>query len=214
MPYVGRHESGDSGDGATHLIVARLYEHVEPIDRGERYEDPLLDALSAAKAGTVTGGGSQLNELGGIEFADIEIELSNLDDALALTTEVLEKAGAPEGSEILQGSDVLREFGRQQCLAIYLDGVSLPNDVYAELDFEQVVEQIAAAAGPASFRGFWQGPEETGLFYFGANAEEMFARVEPVLRTLPIGQNARVVVRHGKDALKPRTVRMPRFPTE
>jgi len=210
MPHVGNRDSQGSADGEPHLVVARLYEHVEPIDRGERYEDPLQDALSAAGAGTVTGGGSQLNELGGIEFADIEIELSNLDDALVLATDVLEKAGAPEGSEILHGADVLREFGRQQCLAIYLDGVSLPEDVYAELDFERVVEQIGDAAGPASFRGFWQGPEETGLYYFGENADDMFARVEPVLRALPIGQNARVVVRHGKDAFKPRTVRMPR----
>ena len=59
MPHVGRQGSGGSEDGASHLIVARLYEHVEPIDRGERYEDPLQDALSAAKAGTVTGGGVQ-----------------------------------------------------------------------------------------------------------------------------------------------------------
>ena len=210
MPGVGNRGSQGSGDGEPHLVVARLSEHVEPIDRGERYEDPGQDALSAAKAGTVTGGGSQLNELGGIEFADIEIELANLDDAVALTTDVLEKAGAPQGSEILHGADVLREFGRQQCLAIYLDGVSLPDHVYAELDFERVVEQIAEAAGAESFRGFWQGPEETGLFYFGSNADDMFAHVEPVLRTLPIGQNARVVVRHGKDTLGPRTVRMPR----
>jgi hypothetical protein len=38
----------------------------------------------------------------------------------------------------------------------------------------------------------------------------MFTRVEPVLRTLPIGQNARVVIRHGKQNLNPREVRMPR----
>jgi apolipoprotein N-acyltransferase len=37
-----------------------------------------------------------------------------------------------------------------------------------------------------------------------------FARVEPVLRRLPIGQNARVVIRHGKQNLNPREVRMPR----
>ena len=64
--------------------------------------------------------------------------------------------------------------------------------------------------GDKSFRGFWQGPEETGLFFFGPYAEEMFTHVEPVLRRLPLGQNARVVVRSGKSALKPREVRMPR----
>jgi hypothetical protein len=82
--------------------------------------------------------------------------------------------------------------------------------VYADLDFEQVVEEIGTAAGPDSFRGFWQGPEETALFLFGPDAEDMFARVDPVLRRLPIGQNARVVIRQGKPSLTPREVRMPR----
>ena len=193
-----------------HLVLARLYEHVEPMDRGSRYEDPLQSVLEAAGVGTVTGGGSQLGESGGIEFADIEIELADLGPSLDLVTTTLEDAGAPTGSELLHEGDVLREFGRQQCLAIFLDGTSLPDEVYANLDFDQVVEDIGALAGPDSFRGFWQGPEETGLFFFGEDAEAMFERVEPTLRALPIGQNARVVLRHGKESLKPRTVRMPR----
>ena len=193
-----------------HLVLARMYEYIEPIDRGERYEDPLQGALEAQKAGAVTGGGSQMNADGGIDFVDVEVELANLDDALQLTASVLEQAGAPRGSEILADGEVLREFGTQQCLAVYLDGVSLPDDVYETLDFDAVVEQIGKAAGPDSYRGFWQGAGETGLYFFGSNADEMFARVEPVLRQLPIGQNARVVVRHGKESLGPRTVRMPR----
>ena len=195
-----------------HLVLARLYEYIEPIDRGDRYEDPLQDALEKAGAGRVTGGGSQLDELGGISYVDIEIELANLEDALRTVTSALEAAGAPQGSELMLASDerVLREFGTQQCLAVFLDGTSLPDEVYAELDFEAVVEEIGAAAGEGSFRGFWQGPEETGLFLFGSDAEAMLARVEPVLGRLPIGENARVVVRYGKPGLKPREVRMPR----
>ena len=196
-----------------HLVLARLYEYIEPIDRGDRYEDPLQDALDKAGAGRVTGGGSQLDELGGISYVDIEIELANLDAALRTVTAALEAAGAPQGSELLLASDesVLREFGTQQCLAVFLDGTSLPDDVYAELDFEAVVEEIGAAAGAGSYRGFWQGPEETGLFLFGPDAEAMLARVEPVLRRIPIGQNARVVVRYGKPGLNPRETRMPRY---
>jgi hypothetical protein len=195
-----------------HLVLARVYEHIGPIDRGDRYEDPLQAVLDTAGIGRVTGGGSQLDELGGITFADVEIELANVDEALRIVVEALEAAGAPQGSELIQTSDdrVLREFGKLQCLAIYLDGTSLPGDVYADLDFEDVVATIGAAAGDDSYRGFWQGPEETGLFYFGPDAEAMFARVEPVLRRLPIGQNARVVIRHGKQSLSPREIRMPR----
>jgi hypothetical protein len=195
-----------------HLILARFYEHIEPIDRGERYEDPLQASLETVKAGSVTGGGSQLNELGGIEYADVEIELADPDKALSMVADTLEAAGAPQGSELIDASDgrVLREFGRLQCLAIFLDGTSLPDEVYATFDFEAVVTTLGAAAGDGSYRGFWQGPEETGLFFFGSDADAMFARVEPVLRSLPIGQNARVVLRHGKESLRPREVRMPR----
>jgi hypothetical protein len=126
--------------------------------------------------------------------------------------DTLEQAGAPQGSELIDASDgrVLREFGTRQCLAIYLDGTSLPAEVYADLDLDAVVDEIGAAAGEDSYRGGWQGPVETAVFFFGADADAMFARVEPVLRRLPIGQNARVVLRPGKPGLNPREVRMPR----
>lgn len=126
--------------------------------------------------------------------------------------EALEAAGAPQGSELIQASDdrVLREFGAQQCLAIFLDGTSLPDEVYADLDFDAVLAELGAAASDNCYRGLWQGPEETGIFFFGPDADAMFARVEPVLRRLPIGQNARVVIPYGKQSLQPREVRMPR----
>jgi hypothetical protein len=195
-----------------HLVLARVYEHIEPIDRGDRYEDPLQATLETMGVGRVTGGGSQLNELGGIAHADVEIELANVDEALRIVAEALEQAGAPQGSELIQTSDgrVLREFGKLQCLAIYLDGTSLPDEVYANLDFEALIAALGAAADEDSYRGVWQGPEETGMFFFGPDAEAMFTRVEPVLRGFPIGQNARVVIRHGKQSLRPREVRMPR----
>jgi hypothetical protein len=195
-----------------HLVLARLYEHLEPIDRGNRYEDPLQEALAANSLGQVTGGGTQLGADGAIAYADIEVELANLDGALRTAAEALEAAGAPQGSELILADDssVLREFGRQQCLAVFLDGTSLPDEVYADLDFDAVVGEIGAAAGDDSFHGFSQGETETGLFFFGPDADAMFAAVEPVLRRLPIAQNARVVVCHGHRTQKPREVRMPR----
>jgi hypothetical protein len=193
-----------------HFVLARFYQHIEPIDRGDRYEDPLNDALEAAGIGRVTGGGSQLTEEGRIAFADIEIELADLDGALQTAVQALERAGAPQGSEIHQDGSVLREFGSAQCVAVYLDGVSLPDEVYADLDFDQLVAQIDGAAGEGSYRGHWQGPEETGLFFFGPDAEDLFARIEPVLLALPIGQNARVVVNESKSGDSGRTVRLPR----
>lgn len=192
------------------VVIARIYEAIPPIDRGDRYEDPLDGVLNERQIGSVTGGGSQLDENGGIEFAEIEIELTNLDDGISVIVETLEQAGAPEGSEIWRGDTIIRRFGTNQCVAVYLDGISLPDEVYAELDFESVVESLTNAAGPQSYHGLWQGAEETGLYFFGPNAEEMYGRIEPVLAALPIGQNARVVVREGKAGLPSRTVRLPR----
>ena len=193
-----------------HFVLARLYEHVEPIDRGSRYEDPLNEVLESAGIGRVTGGGSQLTEEGRIEFADIEIDLVDLNDALNAAVQALERAGAPQGSEIHLDGSVLREFGAAQRVAVYLDGVGLPDEVYADLDFDELIAGIDAVAGGDSYRGHWQGPEETGLFFSGPNAEELFARIEPHLLALPIGQNARVVVNEGKPGVPSRTVRLPR----
>ena len=191
-------------------VVARLYEHIGPIDRGNRYEDPLDLALRGASLGEVTGGGSQLGALGEIEFADIEIVVSDLDAALPVIARVLEEAGAPAGSQLLGPEAVLREFGTRQSVAVYLDGVSLPDEVYANLDFEELVDRLTEAAGADSFHGYWQGAEETGLFFFGDDAEAMCSRIEAVLRQMPIGQNARVVVRPARSDSPTRTFRLPR----
>ncbi len=193
-----------------HFVLARFFEHIEPIDRGSRYEDPLNEVIESSGIGRVTGGGSQLTQEGRIEFADIEIELANLGEALQVAVQALERAGAPQGSEIHLDGKVLREFGTAQCVAVYLDGVTLPDEVYAELDFDQLIADIDAAAGEGSYRGHWQGGEETGLFFFGPNAEELFARIHSLLLTLPIGQNARVVVNEGKPGTPARTERLPR----
>lgn len=198
----------DNGRSGPYDITARFYHHVEPVDRGTWYEEPLQAALDAAKVGTITGGGSQLNAKGGIEFADIEIEVPDRHESLRMVADALERAGAPQGSELRWGDDVQLEFGKTQCLAVFLDGVNLPDEVYAALDFEALLKQLEGAAGAGSHRGIAQGNEETGLFFFGPDAEAMFQKVEPVLKALPIGQNARIVVRHGKQTLNPRTVRL------
>jgi hypothetical protein len=191
-------------------VIARLYEHIEPLNRGQRYEDPLDGALRSASLGEVTGGGSQLGHLGEIEFADIEIRVAKLDEALPLIIDTLERSGAPIGSELIWPDGETRQFGAQQSVAVYLDGTSLPDEVYANMDFDDLIDRLSAAAGTDSYHGYWQGPQETGLFFFGPDAEGIFTRLEPLLRQMPIGQNARVAIRPARDHSRHRAVRMPR----
>ena len=79
----------------SHDVLVRIWESIMPLDRGERYEDPLAEALSSKGWGEVTGGGTQVTALNEVEFADVELELTNLDDAVELVRLTLEKGGAP-----------------------------------------------------------------------------------------------------------------------
>ena len=190
-----------------HRLVARFYENIEPVDREERYENPLQAALKAANAGVVSGRGSQLTDTGLLAYAEIEMSLADLRPGLDLTVNTLEGAGALRGSELRRGDEVVREFGKLECLAVFLDGVNLPQEVYDDLDMADLLARLEAVAG--SLRGTWAGSEETGLFYSGPDAEELLPKVEAVLRPLPIGQNARLVARFGKPALNPKEIRLP-----
>jgi hypothetical protein len=184
------------------------------VARGERYEDPLADALNAKGLGEVDGGGSQLGEGSEIVFVEIHLRLANLDQALDETKAFLEHAGAPEGSEVLferAGTDHALPFGTNQGIAIILDGVTLPDEVYAASDGNALMEKLNTALGASGkVRNYWDGPRDTVLYLYGRSAEEMFQLVKPVLLTEPECQNARVVLRFGNPALPSRTVVIPR----
>src|SRR4051812_32896330 len=132
----------------SNFVGVRLWEPIMPLDRGERYEDPLDAALSQRGWGEVTGGGSQLTEHKEIEFVDIDLELENLGEAVDLVKRVLEEAGAPVGSELRfekDGKDFIIPFGTQEGLAIYLDGITLPDEVYQSAGINELADQIVAS---------------------------------------------------------------------
>jgi hypothetical protein len=178
-----------------------------PIDRGDRYEDPLEETLDGL--GEVVGGGSLMTEDGEISEVDIEMNLSS-EDAADVVCRVLTELGAPRGSTLTM-EGVTRTFGEQEGVAIYLDGVSLPAEVYASSDINAIVDQLDAAARAASageWRHHWRGPRETALYFYGPNASMLFDALEPVMGQIPLCQNARVVLRPGRNST--REIRLPR----
>ena len=54
-------------------VTAQLNHPLMRIDRGERYEDPLHDALASHGLGSADGGGTMQLESGEIEFVDLEL---------------------------------------------------------------------------------------------------------------------------------------------
>jgi hypothetical protein len=197
-----------------HMIIARIWEHLEPLDRGERYEDPLMEALEEKELGEVTGGGTQLGEKGEIRYADIEIMLADLDKAVAFVKTTLEKLGVPEGSELVFDQNSGRAsvpIGRQQGVAIYFDGINLPANVYETCSLDDFLEKTEKLLKKckATLHGCWGGPEETALYFYGPDAETIFSTLEPFLREYPMCQNARVVLRCGNPDLKHKEIRLP-----
>lgn len=197
-----------------HTVIARIPEHIEPLDRGQRYEDPLNGALANGELGILTGGGTHLTPESEIGYVDLEIALANLNGALDVVKQTLESQGAPVGSHLVfrrNGFDEELPFGVQEGVAIYLDGVSLPNEVYERTNMQEVVQRLAEAVESVGgeWRGSWSGPSETALYQFGPSADAMLDALLPVFDSVAICQNARVVIRQGTDGTT-RTVRVPR----
>lgn len=197
------------------LVIARIAEYVEPIDRGERYEDPLARVLEERGVGQVTGGGSQLDENFRISFVDIEMMLADLSDSLALVESTLNDLGVPVGSELLyeeNGEQRSKQIGILEGLELYLDGVNLPAEVYEKLDFQSFYDDIAAALKAKNAghpRSVWTGNEETGIFIFGPSADGIGDVLSGLVSKHPILQNSRLVFRRADSSKGLEEIRIP-----
>ncbi len=177
-------------------VIARLNAKVQPIDRGDYFEDPLAETLEGAGLGDVTGGGTQLaDEPYGIEFCDLEIRLNAAnEDSLATIIKRLNDLGAPKGSKlILETSGKEIPFGVCEGIGVFLNGHSLPDAVYADCDVNHVIEEFERLLGDAGkFRGHWEGSRETALYCYGRSFDEMKTALEPFIASYPLLEGARI----------------------
>ncbi len=82
------------------FVFVKVAESIQPVARGEKYEDPLDSALKQAKLGEVTGGGSSLTKEKQIEWVGIDVELTNLMRGIPFLQAKLRELGAPKGSTL------------------------------------------------------------------------------------------------------------------
>jgi len=107
---------GRDSDSATHetdfnednplFVYVKIPGHVEPMERGEKIEDPLQEALARSGFGNITGGGSQLSEEDSegrrsIEFCGIDVDLYQMVEGLALLRRELVRLETPPGTVLL-----------------------------------------------------------------------------------------------------------------
>ncbi len=82
-------EVQQGGAEKTVFLHVRIPEAITPVDRGSKYGDPIGRALASAGLGEVTGGGSALNEDKSIDSVGVDIEVIDVDKAIAIIIEAL-----------------------------------------------------------------------------------------------------------------------------
>lgn len=89
-----------SAEPSTTFVFVKVTESIEPIARGDKYEDPLDAALKAAKLGEVTGGGTSLSKDKTIDWVGIDVELTDVAKGLPFLRKKLIELGVPKGSTL------------------------------------------------------------------------------------------------------------------
>ncbi|MHC4659323.1 MAG: hypothetical protein ACYS83_09130 [Planctomycetota bacterium] len=188
-------------------VTAQLNHLLMPLARGERYEDPLHELLAQKGLGEIDGGGTMQSQSGEILYIDVEIILNNSTEGIPFLIEQLEALGAPKGSILrIHDSEPSRDipFGKIEGIAVYLDGVNLPDEVYASSDINVVIEEFNKRLdGHGEMQSYWQGPTETALYLYGENSEEMKRLISDFLNTYPLCKGARIVTIAPKGAERP-----------
>ncbi|MFZ1392990.1 MAG: hypothetical protein WAS23_15505 [Dokdonella sp.] len=177
------------------FFVAQLNARLQPVHRGEYFEDPLNVELKKAECGEVSGGGSLQSKIGEIEYCDIEIEVNGaLTVAERVVIETLEGLGAPKGSKLhieAEGRQV--QFGQAEGIAVYLNGTGLPDEVYKECDSNFVYSEFDRLLnGEGRVLSYWQGPSETAFYMYGHSFQEMNSRLTEFLASYPLCDQCRV----------------------
>ena len=87
------------------VIFVFLPEPLGPLDRGDKYEDPIIDELERLGLGEVTGGGTGMGDEGPdgrreIQSCGIDIETNDVDATRTALRELLPKLGCPQGTQL------------------------------------------------------------------------------------------------------------------
>ncbi|MDO5641902.1 MAG: hypothetical protein Q4G26_05860 [Paracoccus sp. (in: a-proteobacteria)] len=170
----------------------RLNARLQPVQRGNLFEDPLDQALRAENLGQVVGGGTLMaDDPDGMTACEIEVMLHHdSDDTVERIIAFLDQTGAPVGSTLMRAGHGPVPFGLWQGMAVFLNTTDLPDAVYADFDINDTIAGLVQAlSGLAEFRGHWQG---YSLYFYGPDYAQMSAAAAAFAATDPLCGQCRI----------------------
>ncbi|MCW4385649.1 hypothetical protein OH146_07660 [Salinibacterium sp. SYSU T00001] len=176
-------------------VFVHLNARVRPLDRGSVYEDPLDEAFARIAPGSqVVGGGTEFHPEKGPLSCDSDLAVvGDTEDAVPQVIEALESFGAPVGSWLTIKDGPKVPFGITHGFALTLDGTSLPDEVYAENDVNDLVNDLVAELeGHATLQSWWAGPQNTSLYFYGVDPDRLRSVLESAASRSPLAQGSRV----------------------
>ena len=92
-------------DSEPELVYVYIPESLGPIDRGEKYEDPIIDELERLGLGEVSGAGTQLGDEGPdgrrpIVSCGIDVDTNDVAATRSALRDLLPGLGCPQGTQI------------------------------------------------------------------------------------------------------------------
>ncbi|HEY4259868.1 MAG TPA: hypothetical protein VGM98_06905 [Schlesneria sp.] len=92
-----------------HFFYVLIHEPLGPLEREEKYEVPVNEALG--ELGEVTGGGSQMGDGDTIEYCGLDIVVNDRDRGLAVIRQSLLQCGAQDNTVIEEYIPEFNEMG-------------------------------------------------------------------------------------------------------
>lgn len=129
---------------------------------------------------------------GEIEYCDVNVSIEDSYTALDTIQKILKEIGVPKGS-LLYNDEVYLPVGDLEGMAIYLNGVDLPDNVYDQCDINQVISDInIRIENVGSFYSYWEGPMETALYFYGSSFYNMRKQIQVFVKHHPLCQKCRI----------------------
>ncbi len=170
----------------------QLNAKLHAIDLEILYDKPIKAALEKAKMGWVNCVGIKRMKSREVEFCNVEIVLDN-DVPVESLIKIVEDIGVPKGS-LLHSEEEDVPCGTLEGYAIYINSISLPNEVYKTCKVNVVADRLSKLMkGCGAFYSYWEGSEDTALYFYGTSFARMKQEAQPFVDQYPLCQQCKII---------------------